>query len=69
MTYEQYFMLILILDRIMKDYTNRHMGNALKELMVRIQMEKKVEDLLHFTDDKDCKLAELFCNSHVCFHY
>lgn len=53
----------------MKDYTNRHMGNALKELMVRIQMEKKVEDLLHFTDDKDCKLAELFCNSHVCFHY
>jgi len=55
---------LAIFKRIMKDYTNRHMGSALKELMIRIQMEKQVENLLHFADDKDCELSELFCNSH-----
>jgi hypothetical protein len=47
--------------RIMKD---RHMGNSMKEIMIRVQMENKVEHLLHSTDDKNCKIAELFCNTH-----
>lgn len=50
----------------MKDYTNRQMGNALKEIMVRMQIESKVEGLLHFTEDKDSKLSDLFCMHHVC---
>jgi hypothetical protein len=56
--------LLAIFKRIMKDYTNRHMGNSMKEIMIRIQMENKVEHSLHSTDDKDCKIAELFCNTH-----
>lgn len=53
----------------MKYYTNRQMGNSMKEIMIRIQMENKVEHSLHSTDDKDCKIAELFCNTHVCIRY
>jgi len=36
----------------------------MKEIMIRIQMENKVEHLLQYTDDKNCKIEDLFCNSH-----
>jgi hypothetical protein len=49
----------------MKSYTNRHMGDSLKELMIRIQIERKVEEHLHIEGEKDTQLSDLFCESHV----
>lgn len=57
-----------MLFRIMKSYTNRHMGATLKELMLRIQLEKEVDSKLHSIDEKDSQLVDLFCNHHVLFH-
>lgn len=41
------------------------MGDSLKELMLRIQIERKVEEYLHFESEKDTQLSDLFCESHV----
>lgn len=55
--------------RIMKGYTNRQMGQCLKEVVIRKQMEKAVDAYFHDTEDKDTKLTDLFCDTHVCLYY
>ena len=57
--------LVINSHRIFKDYTNRHMGDALKQLMIRLQMEDKLKALFLENEDKD-ELTDLFCNTHVC---
>jgi hypothetical protein len=54
--------------RILKDYTNRHMDSSLKEVMIRFQMEAKVNSLIfHNPEDRDKEVTDLFLNTHVCF--
>jgi hypothetical protein len=41
------------------------MGLALKELMIRIQLEREVDELLHKAEEKDSKIINLFSDKHV----
>lgn len=45
------------------------MGASLKELMLRMQLEKEVDSKLRSIDEKDFQLVDLFCNNHVLFLY
>jgi hypothetical protein len=56
------------LIRILKDYTNRHMDSALKEVMIRFLMETQVNALIyHNPENRDKEVTDLFLNTHVCF--
>jgi hypothetical protein len=50
----------------MKNFTDRHMGNSLKELMTRDEFEKRVKKLCGNSRDKETKISDMFCSSHVC---
>jgi hypothetical protein len=64
------FILIVIslsnLVRIMKSFTDRHMGNSLKEVLIRDEMEKRVKKFFRYSRDKETKISDMFCSSHVC---
>ena len=42
------------------------MKSALVELIVRIEMEMRVNKFLRDSKDKETKISDLFCNNHVC---
>jgi hypothetical protein len=58
--------ILIYLVRIMKNFTDRHMGNSLKELMTRDEFEKRVKKLCGNSRDKETKISDMFCSSHVC---
>jgi hypothetical protein len=43
------------------------MKPALKELLIRMEYEKKLNRLLGDPADKERKITDLFCNNHVCY--
>jgi hypothetical protein len=56
------------LFRILKDYTNRHMDSALKEVMIRFLVESQVNALIyHNPENRDKEVTDLFLSTHVCF--
>lgn len=42
------------------------MKEGLREVLVRDEMESRVNQLFPHKRDKEAKISDMFCNSHVC---